>query len=123
MAYCEGGFVSGYLGQTQSQSGFQQAAYQQGMGCQTMTVTPFISGGGFSEAAFGVAPTKEKTTVFQDIKLGLHKFFNENQNLIIWIAVIFLADHFFFGGKFKEKLHGMIDKGIAKAEKKIEALQ
>lgn len=39
------------------------------------------------------------------------------------IAVLFLADHFFFAGKFRQRLHGLVDKMLGKAEQRIEAIK
>ena len=62
-------------------------------------------------------------TMVQEIKTTIEDFFKDNKSLITWIAILFLADHFFFYGKFRSRLHGMVDNIINKTEKKIEAIK
>ena len=62
----------------------------------------------------------ENKNMLQEIKSTVSDFIKENKTLITWIAVLFLADHFFFGGKFRERLHRLIEGLISKVEKKAE---
>ncbi len=57
--------------------------------------------------------------MFSEIKDTAQKFLQENRMLIAWIAVLFLADHFFFDGKFRQRLNDIVEKLIGSVERKI----
>lgn len=59
----------------------------------------------------------------KDVLQDMKGFIHDNRNIIYWLALAFLADHFFFSGKFRERLHGMVEKLIGRAEAKIEAVK
>lgn len=61
-----------------------------------------------------------ESNMFSEIKETATKFLQENRMLLAWIAVLFLADHFFFNGQFRQRLQGMVEKLIGGVEKKIE---
>ena len=56
-----------------------------------------------------------------DIMKDIKGFVSENRQIIYWMALIFLADHFFFNGAFRERLKGLAEKMLGKVEKQIEA--
>ena len=60
--------------------------------------------------------------MFDSIKEAIGSFFKENQSIILWIAVLFLADHFFFAGKFRARLHALVEGMIAKVETKVQGV-
>lgn len=66
---------------------------------------------------------KGEKQMVKGIKDTIGKFLEENKMFITWIAVLFLADHFFFGGKFRERLYSMVEKVIGKIEKKAEEIK
>lgn len=49
------------------------------------------------------------------------EFVSEHRNVIYTIALVVLADHFLFDGKFREKLKGLVDKMLCKAEKQLDS--
>lgn len=63
---------------------------------------------------------KVEKGLFSSMKDGVTEFFSENRSVITWLALIFLVDHFFFKGAFRERLHRMVEGMIGKIEKKIE---
>jgi hypothetical protein len=66
---------------------------------------------------------KGGVNMFEEIKETASKFLQENRMLIAWIAVLFLADHFFFGGQFRQRLQAVVEKVITGVEKKVEAIK
>ena len=62
----------------------------------------------------------EKKTMFKEIANDTKDFVKENRVIIYWVAVLFLADHFFFKGAFKDRLHAMVQKMLGKMETHIE---
>ena len=63
------------------------------------------------------------STMLTEVKNTIEQFIKDNRMVITWIAVLFLADHFFFNGKFRERLHGMVDNLINKTENKIKEIK
>lgn len=57
----------------------------------------------------------------KDILLDMKGFMHDNRNVIYWLAVGFLVDHFFFGGTFRDRLKACVEKMIGKVEKQIAA--
>lgn len=55
--------------------------------------------------------------IWQDIKGFLH----DNRNIVYWIALAFLVDHFFLNGAFRARLNALVEKMIGRVEKQIEA--
>lgn len=55
--------------------------------------------------------------ILQDAKGFIH----DNRNVIYWVALAFLADHFFFNGAFRDRLNALVEKMIGRVEKQLEA--
>jgi len=51
----------------------------------------------------------------------LRAYFTKNSGVIFTVALVILADHFVFGGAFREKLKSIVDSFLNKAGKQIEA--
>lgn len=66
---------------------------------------------------------KGENNMLKEVKDTVEQFIKDNRMVITWIAVLFLADHFFFNGKFRERLHGMIDNLINRTKSKIKEIQ
>ena len=64
-------------------------------------------------------PQKGKKSMFTEAKEAIGEFLKEYKTIILWVATLFLVDHFFFNGKFRDRLNSMIDKLIGKVEKKV----
>ena len=64
---------------------------------------------------------KGKPSMVSDVMKDVSGFVKDNRNVIYWMAVAFLADHFFFGGAFRERLKACVDKMIGKVETQIAA--
>ena len=65
--------------------------------------------------------SKGQTNVLSDLSKDVKGFISDNRQIIYWMALIFLLDHFFFQGAFRDRLKGMAEKMIGKVEKQIEA--
>ncbi len=63
---------------------------------------------------------KPKESKMKEIINDLKKFVSEHRNIIYTVALVALADHFLFDGKFREKLKGLVDKMLNKAEKQLD---
>ena len=71
----------------------------------------------------GSPPTnqpKRRDGMFQEIVSDVRSFFHQNRFVIYTVAVVFLADHFFFKGQFRDRLRATIEKMVCRCEKKIE---
>ena len=64
---------------------------------------------------------KGQTPMLSGISSDVKGFITDNRQIIYWMALIFLLDHFFFQGAFRDRLKGMAEKMIGKVEKQIEA--
>ena len=90
--------------------------------------TVFKSVAGLKEFAEDILVLPARTTpliekernVMKELLDGFKKFITENRTIIYWLAVAFLADHFFFKGAFREKLHQLVTKIIGRVEKQID---
>ncbi len=60
---------------------------------------------------------KEKKDMFKSIK----EYYEKHNEVIITIVVVFLVDHYAFGGKFKEKIELMFESLVSKTSDKIKA--
>lgn len=58
--------------------------------------------------------------MFNTIKNTFNQFLEENKMIIVWIAVLILADHFLLKGKYRVELQNIVQKIISKIEKKLE---
>ena len=58
-------------------------------------------------------------TMFDGVKAAVSEFFTEYRTVILWMATLFLLDHFFFAGKFRQRLYDMVEKMITKVESKV----
>jgi hypothetical protein len=58
--------------------------------------------------------------MFNEMVNDARGFVKENKAVIYWVAILFLADHFFFNGRFRDKLHALVERAIGKCEKAIE---
>lgn len=47
------------------------------------------------------------------------RFFNKHEDTLMTVALVLLADHFFFGGKFRSRLEGVADAFLKRAEASI----
>lgn len=61
----------------------------------------------------------ESKGIFASMKDGVAEFFHDNRTMISWLALIFVVDHFFFKGAFRDRLHKMVENMIGKIEEKI----
>jgi hypothetical protein len=50
---------------------------------------------------------------------SLKTYLENHKNIIFTIILALLADHFVFGGAFRERIKGTVDKLLAKADKQI----
>ena len=57
--------------------------------------------------------------MLKDIASDFKGFVHDNRNVLYWLAVAFLIDHFFLGGTFRARLHALVEKMIGKAEQHI----
>ena len=57
--------------------------------------------------------------MFKEMVSDVRGFVHENRFVIYTIAVVFLVDHFFFKGTFRERLRATIEKLVCKCEEKI----
>ena len=55
------------------------------------------------------------STITSDIK----GFISQHRNVIYSVVLILLVDHFFLGGKLKERVKGMVEKLLGTVEKKV----
>lgn len=62
--------------------------------------------------------TNKMNTITEDIK----SFIKEHKNVIYYIVIILLVDHFFLNGKLREKTQALIEKLLGNVEKKINAV-
>jgi hypothetical protein len=54
-----------------------------------------------------------------DILKDMKGFMHENRNVLYWLALAFLADHFFFNGAFRARLNAVVEGMIGRAEKQL----
>lgn len=59
-------------------------------------------------------------TMLKTIGSDMKAFIAEHKSTIYCIAVLFLVDHVFFQGAFRERLHGMMNKFLGKVEAQID---
>lgn len=64
--------------------------------------------------------TTRKSNMFKNILNDVRQFIEQHRSVIYWLALAFLVDHFFLNGKFREKLHGLVDKLLNKIEKQVD---
>ena len=65
--------------------------------------------------------SKGERNVLKEITSDLKGFMHDNRNVIYWLAVAFLIDHFFLNGSFRQRLSNAVEKIIGKVEKQIES--
>ena len=63
----------------------------------------------------------QRTGMVNDIAADVKSFIHDNRNIIYWLALAFLVDHFFLGGAFRQRLNALVEKMIGRVEKQIEA--
>lgn len=59
-------------------------------------------------------------SMFGQVQTDLKKFILEHKSTIYVVASLLLVDHFFFEGKFRHRLHDMMNKLLNKVEHKID---
>lgn len=64
--------------------------------------------------------TNEGVNMLKALGSDLKGFVVEHKSAIYMIAVLFLADHIFFQGAFRERLHGLMNKMLGKVEAQID---
>ena len=57
--------------------------------------------------------------MFKEMFGGLKKYVNEHQETIYTIAIALLVDRFVFGGAFQERIKGIVEGFLSKAENKV----
>lgn len=57
--------------------------------------------------------------MFKELTGGLKKYVNEHQEMIYTIAIALLIDRFVFGGAFQERIKGIVEGFLSKAESKV----
>lgn len=62
-----------------------------------------------------------RSAMLKDVGADVKGFLHDNRQIIYWMALIFLLDHFFFQGAFRDRLKGLAERMIGKVEKQIEA--
>lgn len=62
-----------------------------------------------------------EVNMFKQVGSDLKAFIAEHKSVIYWLAVLFLADHFFFQGAFRERLNGIMNKMLGKVESQLDA--
>lgn len=67
--------------------------------------------------------TKKGENMITEIAKDAKAFIKEHKSLLYWVATLFVVDHFFFHGAFKEKLRDIMQKLVGKAEDKINKLE
>jgi hypothetical protein len=55
------------------------------------------------------------------ILADMQAFISSNRNIIYWIALVFLVDHFFLRGTFRDRLNKLIESILNKVEAQIKA--
>lgn len=55
----------------------------------------------------------------KDIINDIREFIKENRNIVYWLIVVILLDHFLFEGKFREKIKSVVEGCLNKVEKQI----
>lgn len=63
--------------------------------------------------------TKKETGMLQELSKDLKQFVISHKAVIYSIALALLVDHLFFEGKFRGRLHEMMNKLLTKVEDKI----
>ena len=63
---------------------------------------------------------KGTSNMLKDLSTDVKGFISDNRQIIYWMALIFLLDHFFFQGAFRDRLKGLAERMIGKVEKQIE---
>lgn len=69
----------------------------------------------------GTIEHSPRTNMLKEITTDAKAFIHDNRNIIYWLALAFLADHFFFGGAFRQRLNALVEKMIGRVEKQLEA--
>jgi len=59
--------------------------------------------------------------MLKNILNDVREFISLHRNVIYWLALAFLVDHFFLNGKFREKLNTLVEKLLKKIEKQVDA--
>lgn len=89
---------------------------QQARTASAITSTPFPNFGyEMNDNEFKLYKPKES------IVGELRAYFTKNSGVIFTVALVILADHFVFGGAFRDKLKSIVDSFLNKATKQIEA--
>lgn len=57
--------------------------------------------------------------MLNEVKNDVKGFVSENRSTIYTILLVAIVDHFVFGGAFRDRLKGLVDKFLGKAEAKI----
>jgi hypothetical protein len=65
--------------------------------------------------------TPQRKNMLKDITTDAKVFIHENRNVIYWLALAFLVDHFFFSGAFRQRLNALVERMIGRVEKQLEA--
>lgn len=68
---------------------------------------------------FLVKNPNKKESKMNEIVSDIRGFIKEHRSVIYTVAAIMLLDHFVFGGKFRERLHGMVERLLHNTEKKL----
>lgn len=68
----------------------------------------------------GASFKPEGVHMFKTVGTDLKAFIAENKSIIYWVATMFLMDHLLFQGAFRERLHGLMNKMLGKAEAAID---
>lgn len=55
----------------------------------------------------------------KEIITDIREFIKENRNIVYWIIVVLLLDHFVFEGKFRKKVKSVVEGCLNKVEKQI----
>lgn len=63
---------------------------------------------------------KEEKNMLKEIATDAKEFVKNNRNVIYTIVVVALVDHFVFKGALRDRLKGLLEKMLNKAEKSVE---
>lgn len=116
-----------YLGQAQAQAIQQQAQlgqsqFQAAPGYQLAYCPNTDSLRSMPTTATMNLKPKEKTMI-KEIREDFRVFMREHKSMIYWGLILYVVDHYYFEGAFKERLKQMAHNLIGKVEKKIEGAQ
>jgi hypothetical protein len=72
-------------------------------------VVHFFTRKGSTQSAYAHETELVSGDTFMKVKQLVSEYFEKNSEMIFTIAIILLADHYFFGGKFKAKVEDLVD--------------